>query len=74
MISPLVGGVLMNKFGAADVTIFSNAIVTIGAVLQWLANSPSLFVLLRFARFIVGFVLEIAFFATLARGACEATS
>jgi MFS family permease len=65
MISPLVGGVLMDKFGSAGITIFSNAIVTIGAVLRLLANSPSLFVLLLFARFTVGFGLEITFFTTL---------
>jgi MFS family permease len=62
MIGPFIGGYIMDNFaGPATVAAGGNTIVTIGALVQWLANTPDSYGLLLFGRFLIGFGLESVF-------------
>lgn len=42
----------------------ANSTIAVGALIQWLANTPSSFSLLMFGRFLIGFGLETTFIAS----------
>jgi hypothetical protein len=63
--SPFIGGYIMDHYaGPGLVACGSTSITTIGAVLQWLANTPERYILLLVGRFLIGFGLETTFFAS----------
>jgi hypothetical protein len=62
--SPFIGGYIMDHYaGPGPVTAAANTITAIGALVQWLANSPEQYPLLVVGRFLIGFGLEITFFS-----------
>jgi predicted MFS family arabinose efflux permease len=53
---PFIGGFIMDHYaGPGLVACGSTSITTIGAVLQWLANTPERYTLLLVGRFLIGF-------------------
>lgn len=64
MVGPLVGGVSMQKWGPNITIIVANIIVTIGAMLQAIANGPDQLWLIFIGRLLLGFGGEITPFTT----------
>ena len=65
IIGPYVGGWFMdNVCGPGYIAVAANSIISVGALIQWLANTPNTFGLLCFGRFLIGFGLETTFIAS----------
>lgn len=65
IVGPYIGGWFMdNVCGPGFIAVAANFIISIGALIQWLANTPHTFGLLCFGRFLIGFGLETTFIAS----------
>ena len=65
VLSPPVGGVLLDILGSTNLHVAASVVVTFGAIVQWLSLLQRHYILLICARFIIGFGLEICFLTTI---------
>ena len=67
IIGPYVGGWFMDNIcGPGYIAVAANSIISVGALIQWLASTPETYGLLFlcFGRFLIGFGLETTFIAS----------